>query len=347
MKKLMFMAFTLGVSATALSAQAADLMVAAAMQRCTTNEECQLVTNSCADSCAFVPVNKTSLELLAQQYAQRCGKAMDSNPPCNMTPPIAAACINQRCTIDYAFANNSSAKDYQAGAYPTAEKATPDQVKGDYSKVDDKKGGFSAYNLPQNEIKEKTLGNITTKVYVPPSAPVSGDQYVPVNGAPQPQPAPAPAPAAPAPMAAPVMETPPTPAPAPAVMPEPAMVPPPAAMPAPAAPMSGNGYVSPPPMTPSMPNQQMPAAPVAPPVVAPVPAAPVPVAPSDLQPTPTFVPPAGDDVPAVLEHEGTVQPDGTIETPPAPPSGKFDILGEQTKPASKSFNGSSKLPSYN
>ena len=182
MKKITLSLLTLLSAGFTFPAQAGELMIAATMQRCTTNEDCSLVTNSCQDNCGFVPVNKTNLTVLQNQYQSRCGKPMEANPVCNMNPPISATCVNSRCTIDYAYANNASAGDYQSGAYAVPEAPATNKVQGDYSKVDDRHG-FTAYDLPQNEVKENTVGTLHTTVYVPPSAPVSGGSYVPVTGA--------------------------------------------------------------------------------------------------------------------------------------------------------------------
>lgn len=329
MKKISLSVLSLLCVGFALPAFAAsDLMVAATMQRCTANAECVLVTNSCNDNCGFVPVNKENMTALEGLYQSRCGKSMSANPTCNMNPPLAAACINSRCTIDYAYAHNADARDYKSGAYPVPEAAVPSKVPAaEYKGVDDTKGGFSAYNLPNTEVKQNTVGTLTTKVYVPPSAPVTGGNYVPVDSTTPVAPA---VPATPVPVAAPVAEPVPTSVPAQAVVP-------PAAVPAPAS----NATTAVPAMTPSRPNQLPP--PVAPPQPAPVPApAPAPtyvpaetkpsgpaipavgatgvpqappgstpIPPSDLKPAPTFVPPAGTAVPANPEDPGAPPPEGT------------------------------------
>lgn len=292
-----------------------NLMVAATMQHCAATEDCALVTNSCSDNCAFVPINKTNMPAMQSQYQQRCGKDMGANPTCNMNPPIKAACINSRCTIDYSITNNASAADYQSGAYPVAEQPTQSQVKGDYSKVDDTKGGFTAYQLPQNEVKEKTVGTITTKIYVPPSAPVSGGNYIPVT----PTAASAPAASNIPPAAVPTTQTyaaPPQAVAAPSVPATPNA----AAATAPASGTTSYEYV-PAQTPPTVPAPGLPRAPVAPAVASPaattpavpsvgatgVPQAPpgsVPIPPSDLKPAPSLAPAPGTTVPANPEDPG-------------------------------------------
>lgn len=232
MKKFTLSLLTLfSVGFTAVPAHASDLMIAAAMQRCATNEECTLVTNSCADNCGFVPVNRAHMAMLDAEYQKRCNKVMSANPVCTMNPPIAAACVNSRCTIDYAYANHAGAADYKPGAYPVPEQPVPSKVQGDYSNIDDRHG-FTAYDLPQADIKQNTVGTINSTVYVPPSAPVSGDGYVPVAPVASPPPPPAPMAATPQAIA---------PAAAPTIMPPPAASAPPqpAYVPTPATPESG------------------------------------------------------------------------------------------------------------
>lgn len=343
MKKMTLSLLTLLVAGFALPANAGELMVAATMQRCTTNEECMLVTNSCKDNCGFVPVNKSNMLVLQNQYQTRCGKPMEANPTCNMNPPISAACVNARCTIGYAYQNNASAGDYQSGAYAVPEAPEANKVKGDYSKINDRRG-FTAYDLPQNEVKENTVGTLNSTVYVPPAAPVSGGSYVPVTGSAPVAPAVPPAavptnnsyatpmdvvPAAPVPTPPPAPVYPAPTAAAPAVPATPELVPP-------VAPTSYNAV---PPMTPSLPNQQIPTAPEAavaapavpatpyqyvapetvvtapqPPAPMPVPVAPPgskPIPPSDLKPVERSIPSAGGTIPVNPEDPGAPPPEGT------------------------------------
>lgn len=376
MKKILLTILALSPLALAAPAFAADLMVASTMQRCTTNEECQLVTNSCADNCAYVPVNKSNMTALSGLYQSRCGKPMEANPQCNMNPPLKAACINSRCTIDYPYANNAGAQDYKAGAYAAPEQAVPSKVPGDYSKVNDRNGQFSAYNLPQEDVKQNTVGQIITKIYVPPSAPVSGGNYVPVGpavAAPVPAqkavPAPAPTPraAAPAPAVIPpaavpypqTNATPPVavPAPqaaAPMAQPRPAPVP----APVPLAQQKPYEYVAPEtppvapqaatapkqvpsfagvPRAPSIPAVGATGAPIAPPGSVPIP-------PSDLKPAPTFVPPTGAAVPVSPEDPGAPPPPGTELIPP----NKDGVMGTTNTTGTKSFSGvPAKKSTYN
>lgn len=373
--------FSAGLSTT--SALADDVRVAAAMQRCSTNEECTLVTNSCQDNCGFVPIHKENLSALQGQYQARCGKPMEANPTCNMNPPISAACVNARCTIDYAYANHASAGDYKAGAYAVPEAPVPSKVAPDAYKHIDDRHGFTAYNLPQNEVREGTVGTLHTTVYVPPASPVSGGNYVPVT-----------------PGVATTAPTPATPAPAttPAVPPTipPAAVPvpttyatPPVAVPAPQPVPSAPAYVAPvaprdavPHMTPSVPNQLPPGyvdtttgavAPTVPtqpyeyvapdtivtappvPTPPPVPVAPPgskPIPPSDLKPVQSLVTPAGGTVPVNPEDPGAPPPEGSSiilkdgKLGVSATSGKTDAAKNFTAEP-KSETQSKKLGSFN
>ncbi len=342
---------------------ASDLMVAAAMQRCSTNEECALVTQSCNDNCGFVPINKANMPALEGQYQQRCGKAMNANPVCNVNPPLKAACINARCTIDYGSTNNASAGDYTPGAYPITEQPVPSQVQGDYSHVDDRRDGFTAYSLPQNAVRQNTVGTITTRVYVPPSAPVSGGNYVPVAPAAAPAPVPAaqqsPAPAVVPPAAMPTAQsnaTPPQAFPAPAVP----------ATPATTAPAAGAPYEYVPEHTPPA-SAPAPSAAQSPRVIPSygatgVPQAPpgsTPIPPSDLKPKPELVPPPGATVPANPEDPGA-PPQATQEgadlMPVPTPDGNLALIQKPAPvvpaPATKSFAGlpakvSKEIPALN
>ncbi len=306
MKKLVLSLLTLMAASFALPATAASTV-----QNCATNEECALVTNSCTDNCGFIPVNKANLAAAQTQYQAKCGKPMGSNQQCTVNPPLASACVNSRCTIDYAYANHAGAKDYQAGAYPVPEKAEASKVPAaPYASVNDKKGDFSAYNLPQGEVKQNTVGQIVDRVYVPPSAPVSGGNYIPVGSVPE------------APINPPVTQTPP-----PAAIPATPQAAPNAApqtyVPAPTQPTVPAPGLAPVPRSPTAQVAPAPVPSVGAPGVPQAPAGSTPIPPSDLKPAPTFVPPAGTAVPVSPEDPGappaegvsmTVMPDGTMAT---------------------------------
>jgi hypothetical protein len=188
MKKFGLLIFTLA-ALPAFPAMSADLMVPAAMQRCTADTDCTMISNSCDNSCADMPVNKANLPAIDNLRTQRCGAPTEkANEACTTNPPLESSCINNRCTIGYAYKANGDAKDYQSGAYPVPETAVPSQATGDYNSVNDKDGSFSAYDLPTDVVRQNALGQYN---FPAPTAP---------------------APAAPAPAPAPAAETPVEPA---------------------------------------------------------------------------------------------------------------------------------------
>lgn len=320
MKKAAFLLTTILITLSSFpfAAAASDLMIPTATQRCATNEDCSLVTNSCADNCAFVPVNKQNIQTLQAAYQQRCGKAMEQNPQCNMNPPLAPACINSRCTVDYPYENNAGAKDYQPGAYPVPEQAVPSKVPASVAPANDR-NGYTAYEIPdQNDVREGSLGQI--KIYVPQSAPVSGGNYIPIGPA--------------TPAAAEPVKAAPTPTP---VAPKPAATTAaPVTAPAPAA--------TAPATTAPQPQPAMPA-PVAPAVAKPAPAIidappmPKPIAPADeatteaTQPAPA---PAAVAVPAPAPVPTATTTPSTAATPANPiPSSANPALPEPRVPDSE------------
>lgn len=143
----------------ACPAFAADLMVPAAMQRCTSDAECTMVSNSCNNVCADLPVNSANLSTIETLRAQRCtNPATEATQECTTHPPLEAACINNRCTISYAYQTHGDAQDYKPGAYPVPESPVPSQTTQDYSGVNDRDGNFNAYDLPEDVVRQNALG---------------------------------------------------------------------------------------------------------------------------------------------------------------------------------------------
>lgn len=347
MKKVVFTVLSLAFFVTAFSqAKAADLMVASAMQRCVTNDDCVLVTGSCADNCGFIPVNKQNLPTLQSTYQQRCGKTMEQNPSCQMNPPINAACINSRCTIDYAYANNAGPKDYQSGVYPAPEPAVPSQVPANAAPANDRHG-FTAYQLEEEglKVREDTLGQIPAKVYAPSTAPVNGGNYVPVapatnaapaaNIAPATTPVPAPAPADTRPAAVPATISGPAnvqEVPAPKPVPTATTTPNSTATLANPIPSSASSLI-PEPRVPEEEPMLRGTSPDTGNVNAPIP-------PSEYK-SQTFVPPPGSTIPVSPEDPGAKPPEGTILQAPVPrgpdETPTFGIKKTETR-QDKSFN---------
>lgn len=94
----------------------ANVSVTAAMQKCTSNSECTLVSNNCAKACATVPVNQAYVSTVKSQLTSLCPAPLSALPACTIHPPLQAACINQRCTLGSAYQSNGDARDYQGHA---------------------------------------------------------------------------------------------------------------------------------------------------------------------------------------------------------------------------------------
>lgn len=124
-------------------------------QECTSNEQCVLVSTSCQKSCSTLPVNEQFEEILLQERAQRCGPEVMNTPKCTMHPPLAAMCINNRCTLSYPHNNNSHDGDYRNGGYQGDKPyRTGDAT---HTTRNDKDGNFTAYDLPPQTVKQGVL----------------------------------------------------------------------------------------------------------------------------------------------------------------------------------------------
>lgn len=143
------------LSALPFAAARADIMVPAAMQRCSADDQCVLTASACETSCATLPVNKGQMAAIANIYSKRCGKAPDANGTCTSTQVLEPACINGRCTIGYL---PHSAGDYKPGAYPVPEAPVAYEGTNDYSSVNDTDGNFSAYSLPPELVRQNMMG---------------------------------------------------------------------------------------------------------------------------------------------------------------------------------------------
>lgn len=96
------------------------------MQACSGNEDCVAVSDSCTKSCETTPVNTASVEKLSTLRDQSCGEQVKDLPKCKMYPPLEPRCVNNRCTVGYAFDHASDSKDYgaTAGGYGGSGSAT-------------------------------------------------------------------------------------------------------------------------------------------------------------------------------------------------------------------------------
>jgi hypothetical protein len=100
---------------------AAAPVVGAEHQRCESNADCTLTSLTCGNTCASVPVSLSGKAALVSNLRNECGGTLpeESSTICHMHPPLAAACINNRCTISYAFENHGEPADYQNRAADT------------------------------------------------------------------------------------------------------------------------------------------------------------------------------------------------------------------------------------
>jgi hypothetical protein len=89
----------------------AETPPAAQMQRCTSNAECTLVTQSCATNCPTLPINTAFQQSYIERRNELCGNDAEGLLHCNVSPPLQPTCINNRCTVGYAFQNTSDEKD--------------------------------------------------------------------------------------------------------------------------------------------------------------------------------------------------------------------------------------------
>jgi hypothetical protein len=166
---------------TAASAQ--GMLLAEQMQNCTTNEECILVAQTCATSCASLPINMKFVQTYTDRRTQSCGEAVNNLPVCNINPPMNAACINSRCTIDYAFQHNSHDGDYRNGGYQGSGSVPQQHSANSYSGASYTPSGkpdpSNGYVAPANAASVRSLGTVEmTTQPAPATAPVIQTQQV-------------------------------------------------------------------------------------------------------------------------------------------------------------------------
>lgn len=140
--------------------QAADVMVPAAMQRCSGPDECVMVSNVCGSSCPVLPINKAHEATVQGLYQTRCGATPEDSGACTSGQKLEAACVSGHCTIAYTPPPSAPAGDpmYKPGAYPVPESPVEYQGANDYSEVNDTDGNFSAYDLPKDLVRQNALG---------------------------------------------------------------------------------------------------------------------------------------------------------------------------------------------
>lgn len=141
----------------------------AAMQSCTSNADCVLTNTACATGCQFAPINRQFIATLQNLSHQSCGASNET--VCTAHPPLQAACINARCTIDYSFSGNADARDYAPGTTRPAQSANnalsvvpaaPRAHDVPFTALD-RSGHFTADNLPPATVERGTLGSLTVR----------------------------------------------------------------------------------------------------------------------------------------------------------------------------------------
>lgn len=194
-------------------AQASIFQITPDLQACTADAECTAVSDSCTKACATVPVNTGSVEKLEGLRLQTCGDAVKTLPTCATYPPLEPRCVNNRCTVGFAFDNNADDHDYgrKAGGHsgkgaaadhyatPTEERAYKDgsgflELPAGYQ------AGATAPKAAPRSIPSEALAPPETLTQEDTSAPEPAPQMEPAPMAAEPmaepQPAEAPAPAA-------------------------------------------------------------------------------------------------------------------------------------------------------
>ncbi len=113
--------FALTITLLPFTAMAEPVM-SAAQQQCTSSADCTFVSLTCGDGCASVPINTSGKSALEPSLRQQCGGKLpeESGVVCHMNPPLKPACVNNRCTIGYAFENHAGSGDYQTTPAPAA-----------------------------------------------------------------------------------------------------------------------------------------------------------------------------------------------------------------------------------
>lgn len=177
------------VSGTAAMAQA-EISVTGGMQSCMKHADCGLVATSCLQACSHIPVNKAAMSNINARYRDYCGFEASSRPTCNVTPPLQATCVQNRCTLvqarsmgggqsvpqiskkkvstgktvtsvssvpadSYAAMRKAAAEAYGISTTGTARTAAAPRRR---AAGGDKSGFFTAYDLPQNLVKQNIMG---------------------------------------------------------------------------------------------------------------------------------------------------------------------------------------------
>lgn len=124
MRPICFMLLTL----FALSGAArAEPVMDAGRQSCQSDADCTFVSMTCGNPCASIPINESAKAALQPILRAQCGGTApeEVDITCHMHPPLQPACINQRCTVGYAFEKHGGMADYQTSQAPQSAAANP------------------------------------------------------------------------------------------------------------------------------------------------------------------------------------------------------------------------------
>lgn len=126
LNKMLMIGLMLGMVGIANVARAEPVMNAE-RQSCQSDADCTFVSLTCGNPCASVPISMAGKEALEPRIRQECGGTLpeESNITCTMHPPLQAACVNQRCTVGYAFEKHGGLNDYQTSQAPQSAAANP------------------------------------------------------------------------------------------------------------------------------------------------------------------------------------------------------------------------------
>ncbi|MEM6780302.1 MAG: hypothetical protein AAF569_00405 [Pseudomonadota bacterium] len=134
----------------------AEISVTAGMQSCSKHADCGLVATSCLQACSFTPINKLAMSNINARYRDYCGFEAGERPACNITPPLEATCVNNLCTLAQARTYGGFGNAYNDIAPATGQPTQP--VPRSYRTRGEKSGNFTAYDLPQDIVKQNIMG---------------------------------------------------------------------------------------------------------------------------------------------------------------------------------------------
>lgn len=168
MKHCLKIAFVaLAFMMVSLSAKASLYDITPDMQTCASDTDCTAIPDSCTKACETLPVNAASAERLKASRVHTCSaEAVEKLPACEIHPPLEPRCVNNRCTVGFAFDNNADDKDYgrRSGGSPSKKAASAGPASG----YDD---GPGVLQLPEG-YKPVPAENMAPAAAAPQAAPL-------------------------------------------------------------------------------------------------------------------------------------------------------------------------------